>query len=241
MQKLRRRNKIDLRFETTHAIGFTVVLVLLTMNCAVAQRTWDTIPALPKHYTERIATFKKEKLVTGKVVLLGDGFTEGANWKKILKDSTVINRGINGDITFGVLNRLGEVVQHKPSKLFLLIGLEDLAKGIPEEVVLQNIITAVRTLKSGTSSTQLFILSILPINSAVKEFPKKYDQTEHITAINLQLKKLSKHFGYTYVDLSNQFTNSVRQLDEKYSYDGVHLTAAGYLHWAEILKNSKYL
>jgi lysophospholipase L1-like esterase len=206
-----------------------------------AQKTWDTIPNMPQHYSERIALFKNEPIVTGKIIFLGNSITEGANWKKLLKDSTIINRGVSGDITFGVLNRIDDVVKRKASKLFVLIGINDLYKGIPDEVVLQNVFTLVRMIKSGSPKTQLFIQSILPVNKTFKNFPKGYDQEDHITTINGQLKKLSKHFGYTYVDLYNQFTNTNLQLEEKYSFDGLHLNASGYAHWVELLKNAKYL
>jgi lysophospholipase L1-like esterase len=206
-----------------------------------AQKTWDTIPNMPQHYSERIALFKNEPIVTGKIIFLGNSITEGANWKKLLKDSTIINRGVSGDITFGVLNRIDDVVKRKASKLFVLIGINDLYKGIPDEVVLQNVFTLVRMIKSGSPKTQLFIQSILPVNKTFKNFPKGYDQEDHITTINGQLKKLSKHFDYTYVDLYNQFTNTNLQLEEKYSFDGLHLNASGYAHWVELLKNAKYL
>jgi len=205
------------------------------------QKAWDTIPNMPQHYQERLAVFKKEKVATGKVVFLGNSITEGADWKKLLRDSTVINRGISGDITFGVLNRVDDVIKLKPSKLFILIGINDLNKEIPDEVVMQNIFTLVRTIKSGSRDTKIYIQSILPVNKTFKNFPKNYDKEEHITTVNDQLKKLSNHFGYTYVDLYNNFTNTARQLDEKYSYDGLHLNAAGYSRWVEILKSSKYL
>ena len=216
------------------------IILLFTFN-SFGQKAWDTIPNMPEHYQERLAAFKKEKSVAGKIVFLGNSITEGANWKKLLKDSTVINRGISGDITFGVLNRTDEVINLKPSKLFVLIGINDLYKEIPDEIVLQNIFSFVRMVKSGTPNTKIYIQSILPVNKTFKNFPKNYDKDEHITTINAQLQKLGKHFGYTYIDLYNQFTNSTLQLDEKYSYDGLHLNSAGYLHWTEILKSSKYL
>jgi hypothetical protein len=70
------------------------------------KRNYDTLPNLPEHYTKRLAEFKKQPIVKGKVIMLGNSITEGGNWKKLLKDSTVINRGISGDVTFGVINRL---------------------------------------------------------------------------------------------------------------------------------------
>ncbi len=218
-----------------------IALSFLLSGNSHAQKVWDTIPNLPAHYAERMATFNKEPVITGKIMFLGNSITEEANWKKLLKDSTIINRGISGDITFGLLNRTEDVIKRKPSKLFILIGINDLFKEIPDEVILQNILSLVRQVKSGSPKTAVFIQSILPVNKSFKNFPRNYDKEDHIITINSQLKKLNKHFGYTYIDLYNQFTNGNLQLDEKYSYDGLHLNAAAYLHWSEILKTSKYL
>ncbi len=219
---------------------FTFSFILITFF-SHAQQTWDTIPNMPQHYSERIAVFKNDPIVTGKIMFLGNSITEGADWKRLLKDSTVINRGVSGDITFGVLTRLDDVIKRKPSKLFVLIGINDLYKGIPDEVVLQNILTFVRMVKSGSPKTQLFIQSILPVNKTFRNFPKNYDKEDHIITINAQLKKISNHFGYTYVDLYNQFTNTNLLLEEKYSSDGLHLSTSGYAHWVEILKSLKLL
>ena len=80
--------------------AFSFFLVAFT---SYGQKTWNTIPNMPQHYVERIASFKNQPVVTGKIMFLGNSITEGADWIKLLKDSTVINRGISGDITFGIL------------------------------------------------------------------------------------------------------------------------------------------
>src|SRR5277367_948066 len=64
-------------------------------------KTYDTLPNLPEHYTTLYEKFKKQPIVKGKIIMLGNSITEGGNWKSLLKDTTVINRGISGDVTFG--------------------------------------------------------------------------------------------------------------------------------------------
>src|SRR4051794_8025406 len=108
--------------------SFFIAAFLFSLTWSFAQRTWDTIPMLPQLYQQRYELFKKEPIVKGRVLFLGNSITQGGNWKKLLKDTTVINRGISGDVTFGILNRLGEVIQREPSKLFLLIGINDISK-----------------------------------------------------------------------------------------------------------------
>jgi len=208
---------------------------------AFAQRTWDTIPNLPDLYRQRTELFKKEPVVKGKIVFLGNSITQGGNWKRLLGDSTVINRGIGGDITFSMLLRLDDVIQRAPSKVFLLIGINDISKGIPEEVIMENIFTIVSRIRSGSPKTEIFVQSILPLNPSVKDFPEKYDKQEQVTILNTQLQKYAERLKYTFVDLFPKFLDKENRLDEKYTGDGLHLNAAGYARWVAVLKELKYL
>ena len=221
------------------------LLFILTGICfslnANAQVSYDTLPNLPAHYAARIEQFKKEPIVTGKVLFLGDNITEGGNWRKLLKDSTAINRGISGDNTFGVLHRLEEITKRKPSRIFLLIGVNDLSKNIPNEVIIENIFAIVGKIRSASPKTRIFLQSLLPLNPAVKDFPTNLAKQENILEINGQLKKYGDIFKFTYVDIYGLFLDKQNALDARFTYDGLHLNAAGYLRWVAYLKKSAYL
>jgi lysophospholipase L1-like esterase len=217
-----------------------VWLVLLFLpGCLLAQRTWDTIPNDQDYYRAQYEKFKKEPVVKGKVIFLGNSITEGGNWKKLLKDSTVVNRGISGDITFGILNRIDEVAKRQPSKLFLLIGINDIAKNIPDEIIMENIFSIVSKVRSVSPKTKIFIQSILPTNNSFPDFPDHKNKDDHVATINAQLEKYGDRLKYAYVDLYANFSDSENRLDAKYTTDGLHLNAIGYAHWVDILKNLK--
>jgi lysophospholipase L1-like esterase len=220
-----------------------LLLFTLLISSAVAQtRTYDTLPNLPEHYIERYELFKKEPIIKGRVIMVGNSITEGGNWKILLKDTTVINRGISGDVTFGVLNRIKEITDRKPSKLFLLIGINDLSRNTPDEVIIENIFMLVGKVRSGSPKTAIYIQSILPTNESFKNLYKNFiGKGEHITTINAQIKKYAKKLKYTYVDLYSQFIDTEGKMDAKFTSDGLHLNAKGYDHWIEILKREKYL
>jgi lysophospholipase L1-like esterase len=214
---------------------------LLTSSAFAQQRTYDTVPNLPEHYWVRMEKFKKETNIQGKTVFLGNSITEGGNWKKLLKDSTVINRGISGDNTFGVIARIDEIIKLKPSRLFILIGTNDLSKSIPDEVVIENIFSIVSRIKAGSPNTKIFVQSILPVNETVEKFPTQFNNESHILIINDQLSHYAERLRYTYVDLYNKFLDEQGKLKASYTFDGLHLNASGYQHWVEILKSLKYL
>lgn len=203
------------------------------------KRNYDTLPNLPEHYTKRLADFKKQPIVKGKVIMLGNSITEGGNWKKLLKDSTVINRGISGDVTFGVINRLDEIVKRQPSKVFLLIGINDLSRKTPDEVILENLFSIVSKIRSGSPSTEVFVQSILPTNETFKNFiPNFKGKASSILTINTQLQRYANKMKFTYVDLYSKFLDANGLMDAKYATDGLHLNELGYQHWVSILRST---
>lgn len=220
-------------------VGLAVVFVFAWL--AGFSQAYDSLPNQPEYYQTRVAAFRAEHATSGKVLFLGNSITEGGRWKTLLNDSSVVNRGISGDITFGVLNRLDEVIRHKPSKIFLLIGVNDLSRKIPNSVILQNIFSIVGRIHSESPKTKVYVQSILPVNPSHKKFPAAYAQQSNIEEINGQLKKYPEALKYTYVDLFSHFLDGSHQLDVKYSTDGLHLNAAGYVHWVSYLKKQKWV
>jgi lysophospholipase L1-like esterase len=216
-------------------------LLLLFIATSGFSQAWDSLPRLPDVYRKRMEQFQKEKLTEGKIVFLGNSITQGGDWKKLLNDSTAVNRGIGGDVTFGVLRRLHEVARFKPSKLFLLIGINDLANRIPEELVLENIFRIVADIKRRSPKTKVYVQSILPVNPGFKNFPEGYELNESVVVINTQLSKIGTKFGYTYIDLHQHFVNNEGLMNEKFSTDGLHLNLSGYQWWVKVLKDDKYL
>lgn len=215
-----------------------ILLPLLGKAQVTNQRLFDTIGFIPEHYPQRISIFEQEPVVTGRIIFLGNSITEMGDWKKLLNDSTVINRGIGGDITFGVLKRLDDVIKRQPSKLFLLIGINDIGKDIPDAVIADNIRKIVLRVHAESSSTKIYVESILPVNPDVPNFPQHYDKQEHIINTNKLIKKVAAETHTTYLNIHDLFTDKQGKLDAKYTKDGLHLTSegGGYKKWIEYLQ-----
>jgi lysophospholipase L1-like esterase len=212
------------------------LLVAISFQAIAQTKAYDTLPNVPDHYVKRFAMFKKEQTPTGIIMMVGNSITEGGDWKQLLNDSTIINRGISGDVTFGVLNRLDEIIGRKPSKIFLLIGVNDLSRNTPDEVIVTNIYRIAHTLRTRLPDTQVFVQSILPTNESFGNMMVNFKgKAKNIVAINDQLKQGAEKWKYTYVDLYTSFLNMRGEMDPQYATDGLHLNAAGYTHWVSIL------
>jgi lysophospholipase L1-like esterase len=205
------------------------------------QHLFDTIPFIPEHTPQRLEVFKKDPIVPGRVIFLGNSITEMGNWKKVLNDTTVLNRGIGGDITYGVLKRLKDITDRHPSKVFILLGINDIGKDIPEVVIADNYLKIVKEIHAKCPETQIYVQSVLPVNPTVVNFPQHYDKEEHVLALN-KLLLANAHAGdYTFVDIFHLFVDTNQRLDSRYTYEGLHLKPEAYDIWAAYLKKQGYL
>jgi hypothetical protein len=79
---------------------------------------YDTIRYATEYYIKRMDVFNAEPIARAKIMFLGNSITEFGDWQKLLNDPTVVNRGIAADNTFGVIDRLEDVISRHPKKLF---------------------------------------------------------------------------------------------------------------------------
>jgi lysophospholipase L1-like esterase len=205
------------------------------------QRLYDTIPFIPEHTPQRIALFAKEPIVPGRIIFLGNSITEMGNWKKVLNDTTVVNRGIGGDITYGVLKRLKDVTDRQPSKLFILLGINDIGKDIPDAVIADNYLKIVKEIHIKCPQTRVYVQSVLPLNPTMPNFPQHYDKEEHVLSVNKLLKANARAGNYTFVDIFHLFVDSEGRLKSQYSFEGLHLKPDAYPIWVDYLKKQGYL
>jgi lysophospholipase L1-like esterase len=205
------------------------------------QRVYDTIPFMAEHTPVRLAQFAKEPIVMGRIIFLGNSITEMGNWKKATGDSTVINRGIGGDNTYGVLKRINDITDRQPTKVFLLIGINDIGKDIPDSVIAYNEFKIVKEIQVKCPQTHIYVESVLPVNSTVNSFPQHYDKAEHILTLNKLLAANAAAGNYTFVDVFHLFADADGRLKKEYTYEGLHLKPPAYDIWVSYLRKMGYL
>jgi lysophospholipase L1-like esterase len=224
----------------TLKISFLLVSFLL-MNSAFSQNTsWDST-FRPASYDVKVAQFKSYANSPGDIIFLGNSITANTDWSELLGIPNVKNRGISGDITFGVVERLKEVTEGKPAKVFILIGVNDISRNIPYEYMVQNYEKIISALKTASPATKIYIQTLLPTNNTYDKFKNHYNKDEKILAINQFIRELASKEKITLIDLYPHFLDGDKKLDKQYTIDGLHLSAAGYFKWKEILDKGGYL
>lgn len=222
---------------------FLVILGLgLTMAASQAcgqSSTWDSLYR-PGKYKEIVARWKNEPIAKTDYVFLGNSITAGTDWSKLLGLPNAKNRGISGDITFGVLERLQDIIDAKPKKIFILIGINDVSRNIPDQVILSNYQKMISRIRKGSKNTEIYFNTLLPVNASFGKFKNHYGKDEHILYLNEEIKKL-KAKKVTIIDLYQQFIDNEKHLKAELTNDGLHLIPAGYAVWAKFLQDSGYL
>lgn len=187
--------------------------------------------AVKAYYYHRKAQFEMLPNTENEIIMLGNSITDQCEWHELFNDINVKNRGIGGDDTDGILERLSEVTESNPLKVFILIGTNDLAYGKTGEHVLTNYKKIIEQIKEESPSTKIYVQSILPVDDGLHYTrPNK-----EIEKINVGLLELVKEFGLTYIDIWSAFKDENGKLNYDYSIDGLHLNDKGYVLWKSII------
>ena len=187
-------------------------------------------------YYQRATLFEQLPVDTDDIIFLGNSITNGCEWAELFANPHIKNRGISGDITEGVYDRLYPIVQGKPAKLFLLIGINDVARDSSAQAIVQNIERIVEKIKQETPSTRIYLQSVLPVSDHYKMFEGHTSRRQRIPEINAGLKQLASRHQITYIDLYTHFLDpSTGKMNIEYTNDGLHLLGKGYLLWRNIV------
>ncbi len=187
------------------------------------------IVSLKNHRTSHLNTLQ---IADNQIVMLGNSITAECEWSELLQNKSIINRGIIGDGTFDILDRLTPIIQAKPRKIFLLIGVNDLLFH-PLSIIGENYEKIVKRIKTETPETELYLESVLPIHNDLRRNGLKNDD---INALNGQIFELSKKYKAIYIDLASKLKNTEGSLQEELSLDGIHLNGKGYQILGENLR-----
>jgi lysophospholipase L1-like esterase len=213
---------------------FLILVSFISSACICAQAPVDT-SYKTTYYEQKVTLFRLLPNTKGEIVFLGNSITDIGEWAEIWQNKKVRNRGISGDNTFGVLARLDEITSAKPVKVFIMIGINDIAKETPDSVVIANYKKIINRIQTESPKTKIVVQSILPTNNDFTEFKRHQNKTDHIVFINTALENYCKQIGLVYVDLYTAFLDTNKKLDKKYTNDGLHINGYGYMRWKEIL------
>lgn len=186
-------------------------------------------------YRAKVDSFAHRPIRIGGAVMLGDSLTDFGAWNEYFPSVRVVNRGISGDNTYGVLHRLDQVVLLKPRLVFLMIGVNDLFWGASVSDVAPRYRQIVEKLRARLPGSRIYVQSVFPFRRRpVGDYG--YLDNKDVVALNQKIKEVAAEYGVTFVDVASRVTGGDGQLMDSLTVDGIHLNGAGYISWVAALK-----
>jgi lysophospholipase L1-like esterase len=216
------------------------------------------------HYDQWVQMLKREAAAIADrspsqlKVLVGDSLSLWFPSNLLPPGATWLNQGISGETSYGLLKRVKFLDQTKPETIFVMIGINDLIRGVRGETLVANQREIVRHLKAAHPHARIVIQSILPHGGdrasqrylasvkgdpAAKEPPLWVDRLPTISSrwirmINEKLERVSQDEGVDYLDLHSAFADADGYIKEELTTDGLHLSVAGYALWRSKLQQA---
>lgn len=168
-------------------------------------------------------------------ILLGDSISQWFPPNLLLGDRTWLNQGLSGETSAGLLRRLSFLDKTRPQTILVMIGINDLLRGISDEEILNNYQEIVRYLRMTHPNTQIVVQAILP-HGDVRASWEGRDRlllvpNSRIRSLNQRIAEISIANGASFFDLYPLFADPQGNLRMDLSTDGLHLNPNGYLVW----------
>ena len=201
---------------------------------AISNKQSEFVPS--PRYLNKSTLYEVLPVKQGKIVFLGDSITDGNEWNELFDNPNIINRGVSGDSTEGILHRIDHICVLKPSKIFILIGTNDLGQGKTIPTIITNYEQIISKIKQNSPQTKIFVQSVFPVNENILQSKRK---NKDIVSLNSGLKKVAIKYNVTFINVYSDLVSTNHQLNSNFSYDGLHLNGKGYLEWKKALE--KYI
>ncbi len=179
---------------------------------------------LKAYYDNKIALYEQENALYADyeidVAFLGDSLTDGYDLSKYYPEYKTSNRGIGGDTTFGLENRLKvSVYDLKPKVAVMLIGANN------TESMFDNYEEILKGFRDNLPNTKIVLLSLTAMGG---EYWGAKNQLACYN--NVKIKKLAEEYEFFFVDLFTPlFDARTGEVYDGLTVDGGHFTHQGYL------------
>ncbi|CDT32712.1 SGNH/GDSL hydrolase family protein [Vibrio coralliirubri] len=161
------------------------------------------------------------------LVMFGDSITEWAPWADIFRDISMVNRGLAGDTTTGMLRRIDTTLNVKPKLVCFMAGINDLAQGYDVDHIYQNYIDMLKVWQE--NDICILVQSTLYVGSKLQGL------NPSVELLNSKISEYCSQQGIAFLDV-NSVLSPNQLLSNEYSCDDLHLNAKAYQVWAEVLQ-----
>ena len=188
------------------------------------------------YYYQRASLFEVLPVDSDDILFVGNSITDGGEWCELFQNPNVKNRGISGDTTQGVYDRLDVLLKGTPAQIFLLIGINNVPRGESADSIAAGIRRIVQRIRQESPATEVLVQSVLPVTPQYGKFDGHTSRWQLVPEINRRVRRLAQEEKVTYIDLFSHFADAEGKMKPEYTNDGLHLKGNGYLLWKEVVQ-----
>ncbi|MBQ6477423.1 MAG: hypothetical protein IJI43_03215 [Bacilli bacterium] len=246
-KELKKRNinkKIKVKRVRFRSMNFVVFLILILLSIVLGG-ILTYIGFYDKFTQTKIVTkVEEKKVVDDNYVFVGDSLFAQYNLREFFEGERVVNSGIDGNTTSDILFDMNyRIYRYNPSKVFLLVGTNDIKKDKSEEDIVENIGEIIDGIKNNRKLADIYLLSLLPVNKNKEEDKVDLDMIGRrtnsiIKSINKKLEELAEDKKINYIDAYDPLTDGNGDLEIDYTKEGLHLNEDGYSALTKVIKRS---
>ena len=179
----------------------------------------------------------EEKTVTNVVdenyLFVGDFYFSQYDIENSFLQTKFVNNNKEDNTTSDILENMNtNIYQYNPSDVFILLGINDLDKGVSSDVINDNIKSIIEGIKENRSGANIYVLSLLPINDSDNDIIKKDFisnlSNKEIIETNELILKTCENEKVKYVNIYNELVDDTGLLNIKYTTNGLYLNDIGY-------------
>ena len=160
------------------------------------------------------------------IVMVGDSITDQPEWGELLGQRDIANRGIGGDTTEGVLERMDSIYSTGAKKAFVMIGINDITHSKDIDAVFKNYTEIVDLLIAHNMAPY--------IQSTLLTGKKMVKYNGEVVRLNKKLLAYANEKSIPFIDL-NAVLSANGVLADEYTTDGVHLNGSAYALWGQAI------
>lgn len=138
-------------------------------------------------------------------VFVGDTVINGISYYKHLPSAQVIS-DVNM-VSSDAAGKVSSIMASNPKKVFIMVGLNDANYGTYKtDDIVKNIEKFVKAVKAKSSSTEVYVMSVLPITKAFES--KSSVKQSFLNELNYSLSTKVSSMGAKYIDVATNFKDS---------------------------------
>ena len=191
-------------------------------------------------HPKKVKVVKEVVKLSPNYLFLGDSITDFYDLNKYYENMPVVNSGISGNTTDDILNDMqNRAYRYNPSKVFLLIGTNDLLKERSASEIAENVQKIIENIQENRPLATIYVESVYPVNKNILPKMVSVRTNENIKKITEELKKYCEEKALTYINMYDLLIDEEGNFNKEYTDDGLHPNDNGYEVITEELK--KYI